>query len=367
MCRPVLATAIVTAALAGAGPASAQEAIQSPLTRVDFTGYAGLGLAPLPAPGQLDSDSFRVTGMSSDSSFGGTFTDGDFAEGASGGGVSGDGTGGMWAFSTSPGDPAFGVQQTGDDFTPGEIFLRFVNATSSPLVDPTVRFEVWVFNDATRSSRIELAWSLDGDDFDTIGALTVITPEAPDASPSWLLTPRSVALDGVTIAPGAQLHLRWALDYESGSGGYDEIAIDDIEVEVAAPPACGDGFLDVGEACDDGGVAGGDGCSAGCAVEPGWTCTGEPSTCTEDDTGGGGPDGGPDDDSDGDGVPDAEDNCPGYPNPSQADQDGDGRGNACDELTGDDDEGYAAGCSAGGGGAGGLLVGLLLLGLRRRR
>jgi hypothetical protein len=29
-------------------------------------------------------------------------------------------------------------------------------------------------------------------------------------------------------------------------------------------------------------------------------------------------------DSDGDGVPDADDNCPGDPNPSQADGDGDG-------------------------------------------
>ena len=36
------------------------------------------------------------------------------------------------------------------------------------------------------------------------------------------------------------------------------------------------------------------------------------------------------DDSDGDGVPDNIDNCPNTPNPSQADSDEDGVGNACE-------------------------------------
>ncbi|MDX2170106.1 MAG: hypothetical protein SF182_23750 [Deltaproteobacteria bacterium] len=42
---------------------------------------------------------------------------------------------------------------------------------------------------------------------------------------------------------------------------------------------CGGGSLDAGEACDDGNVANGDGCSASCAIEPCWSCGGEPSTC----------------------------------------------------------------------------------------
>lgn len=42
---------------------------------------------------------------------------------------------------------------------------------------------------------------------------------------------------------------------------------------------CGDGTLDGGEACDDGGVVAGDGCDAACQIEPGFSCSGQPSVC----------------------------------------------------------------------------------------
>ncbi len=47
---------------------------------------------------------------------------------------------------------------------------------------------------------------------------------------------------------------------------------------------CGDGVVDLGEACDDDDVAAGDGCGATCAVEAGWSCdTLSPSLCTDVD------------------------------------------------------------------------------------
>ncbi|APR88461.1 Multiple EGF-like-domain protein 3 precursor [Minicystis rosea] len=42
---------------------------------------------------------------------------------------------------------------------------------------------------------------------------------------------------------------------------------------------CGDGVVQGTEACDDGNVTGGDGCTATCFVEPGFSCFGQPSLC----------------------------------------------------------------------------------------
>jgi cysteine-rich repeat protein len=46
-------------------------------------------------------------------------------------------------------------------------------------------------------------------------------------------------------------------------------------------PVCGDGLIEGAEQCDDGGTTPGDGCDAGCQIESGWTCAGEPSVCSE--------------------------------------------------------------------------------------
>src|SRR6185369_17272216 len=43
---------------------------------------------------------------------------------------------------------------------------------------------------------------------------------------------------------------------------------------------CSDGLIRGSETCDDGGTNGGDGCSSACAREGGWNCSGEPTVCT---------------------------------------------------------------------------------------
>ncbi|MBK8914703.1 MAG: DUF11 domain-containing protein [Phycisphaerales bacterium] len=70
-------------------------------------------------------------------------------------------------------------------------------------------------------------------------------------------------------------------------------------------------------------------------------------------------------DADGDGVPDAEDNCPNTPNPDQADADGDGVGDACssDPLVAPE----CGACGAGAVPAGIALAPLLLIQRRRAR
>ncbi len=120
-------------ALAGAAPASAQVALPAGSTvTVDFAGYAGLGLASVPASGQLDSDTWSLSGLSDgDTSWGLTYASGDFARGASAGGVS---TGGVYAFyAAGSADPALGMQPTESDLTPGSATLRVRNDTGATL------------------------------------------------------------------------------------------------------------------------------------------------------------------------------------------------------------------------------------------
>ncbi|MFH2006959.1 MAG: DUF4215 domain-containing protein [bacterium] len=44
--------------------------------------------------------------------------------------------------------------------------------------------------------------------------------------------------------------------------------------------ACGNGTIEGSEACDDANGASGDGCSSACAIESGWSCSGQPSSCS---------------------------------------------------------------------------------------
>jgi len=54
--------------------------------------------------------------------------------------------------------------------------------------------------------------------------------------------------------------------------------------DTTADPVCGDGTIEGDEQCDDSDTDNGDGCSDACEIEAGWSCVGEPSSCTEDET-----------------------------------------------------------------------------------
>jgi len=316
------ASAVLVVVLGSVTPAAAQEVIDGPTTAVDFTGYAGAGLVASPAAGQLDSDTWRVAGLSGgDTGWGGAFATEAFARGAAPGMVS---EGGLWAFTVAPGDVALGLQQTGGDLTPGDVVVRFTNATAGAVVDPTVRFEIWARNDSGRASSMAFSWSTDDAVYVPVAALDVVSTADTAAAPIWQVVAREGTLTGATLAPGATLHLRWHVDNAGGNGGYDELAIDDVEVD-APPPPIGD---------PDAGPGGGDE---------------DPEDVDEDD----------------DGVLDVVDNCPTVANDGQADDDADGVGDACDDFDRDGEASY--GCAAGGDGGAGLAVWLLLAISARRR
>ncbi len=276
--RRILPSALVAILALIAGPSSprAQQAITGPRTTITFTGYTGAGLKQTPAAGQLDSNTWRVTGASTTptAAFDADHTTGDFVRGASTGGVS---DGGLYAFTVATSDPAFGWQPSDDDLTPGKFTLKLVNSTAAPIVDPTVKYEVWIHNNASRSSLVDFAHSADDTTYLVVGASRVTTATTADATPVWVKTDVTVPLTGVTIAAGANYYLQWQTDDSSGPSTRDEFTIDDIQITF---PGCGDGLLQSGETCDDNDNDSGDGCSATCVEESGYECgVAEPSSC----------------------------------------------------------------------------------------
>lgn len=77
-------------------------------------------------------------------------------------------------------------------------------------------------------------------------------------------------------------------NFGTNNGGGPDIGVGNSYLEgffsgdnVQVLSSCGNGIIETPyEGCDDGNYVGGDGCSSLCAVESGYTCTGQPSVCT---------------------------------------------------------------------------------------
>jgi hypothetical protein len=217
-------------------PVAASLSIDAPLTTytIDFTGFTGAGFTPDPAAGQLDSDTWRVSGLSDgDMPFGGTGTGAVFARGTSAGGIN---PGGIYAFTVAPGVTALGVQPTNGEFTPGEIVLRILNNTGGKITDIDVDYDLWVYNDQDRSSSFDLAHSPDDSIYTTL--ITFSTTASKDAS-GWTQHMNSTSISGLATPDGGFYYLRWSSDDAGGSGSKrDELGLTNIQIAVTVdyPP-----------------------------------------------------------------------------------------------------------------------------------
>lgn len=91
------------------------------------------------------------------------------------------------------------------------------------------------------------------------------------------LSVRSACADDASEAACVVVHEQGGLDVDVTSGDVLFVAVESytggatgnltLEVASRAANACGDAFVDEAEECDDGGAAGGDGCSSTCQVE----------------------------------------------------------------------------------------------------
>lgn len=201
----------------------------------------GLGFQPgAPSVGRWDSNSWRSSGMSDSggsTNFGDTDTTGDYARGNSGGSVT---TGGFWAFdrdSTAGTNMIMGIQPTGNDFTPGTLDFRFLNATGSSLSTISISYEIYVFNDTARSQSFDFSYSTNGTTFTDVPSLDYSTPTTAGAS-AWILgASRSVVLSGFSVPNGQHLILRWSSDDDGGGGGdRDQFGLDNLQIANVPEP-----------------------------------------------------------------------------------------------------------------------------------
>ncbi len=200
-----------------------------------FDSFRGEGIAPNPSAGQLDSDFYRVTGLSDgDTTFGGTFDSGDYARGVSTGGV---GTGGIYAFDIGGGDYTLGVQPGGSDFTPGDLTIRVSNQTGENLKSLFVTADLLFFNDQDRSNSYTVSASFIDNDlaFNAGELLTLPSPADADSAPvAWSSTPVGGLIDltpfNQDFVNGGDFFLRITGDDLSGSGSRDEFAINNLSV-----------------------------------------------------------------------------------------------------------------------------------------
>lgn len=203
--------------------AKGQLSIAAPNTTYEetFGGFEGLGLSPSPGPGMLDSNGWKIEGLSDgDGIFGGHHETGDFARGTSAGGES---TGGLYAL-VHPGlPPALFFQSTGSDLTPGTVSLRLRNDSGQTITELETTFDLWVLNDGDRASRVALSF-LHEDGSERTQAET-ITPAASTQDATWQARTLSADFTGLTWAPRDYAIVSWHLSDSSGAGSRDEIAL----------------------------------------------------------------------------------------------------------------------------------------------
>ncbi|MFH1726041.1 MAG: LamG-like jellyroll fold domain-containing protein [Elusimicrobiota bacterium] len=92
----------------------------------------------------------------------------------------------------------------------------------------------------------------------------------------WTLSMDYIDTDETKLMTTALIRLWWQGD---GTTWFDDVFLVPSRCLTLDGDCCGNGVLDAQEACDDGNRDGGEGCSAACAVEPGYGCAGEPSIC----------------------------------------------------------------------------------------
>ncbi len=203
--------------------------------------FAGGGFQPVAAPGQLDSDYWRITGFSELAGlldYGATaVTVGDYARGALSGNPT---TAGVYSVATGVaalGASSFVVQPTAGEFgtTPGTITLRVQYTGATALTGFSFDYDGVFRNNADRDSFMNFSWAVQAAATQptifsaTVGALSYTTPQALDAT-GWQVVSLAEQTFTNIINPGDYIFLRWTVGDVGGTGSRDELGFDNIKL-----------------------------------------------------------------------------------------------------------------------------------------
>ncbi|MGI4730628.1 MAG: beta strand repeat-containing protein, partial [Janthinobacterium lividum] len=227
-------------------PATAQ------LFSTDFASFTAAGFAPgaTAASGMLDSNVWRVAGLSDNTNPAYGFTGpagGDFGRGVINGSAD-PVTAGVYSPSANH---ALVIQPTGAELDAnGTVEARIQNTSGATATSFDVAFD-WAYrNSGGRADNLQLAYSTDGTNFTPVSAAGFTTPGTQDATVAATFADQheAVSING-TVADGGYLYLRWIHASSTGGGSRDEVGIDNVGVtaHLSSTPTASVGDISIGE------------------------------------------------------------------------------------------------------------------------
>jgi hypothetical protein len=199
---------------------------------VNMGTYAGGGLSTDPGDGELNSNAFVYTALTTGAAtFGGEVVEDDLAygNGQDDGGVTDTG---LYSFKVADNNYALGFQP-GGDYVSGTTTLRLQNQTGAAITSLNVGYKVYVYNDEAGANSYNFSYSANNSTYTAGNVLDLSTTAVADALPGWKMYYKAITITGLNIANNAYYYLRWSGNSVSGTV-YDEIALDDVQV-VANP------------------------------------------------------------------------------------------------------------------------------------
>lgn len=107
--------------------------------------------------------------------------------------------------------------------------------------------------------------------------LTFTVSNPPDFGTLGPITTTGLTTATVVYTPNPNYVGDDFMHFTVSDGAASDLGI--VVLHVTNVVVCGDGQIEAPETCDDNDAVGGDGCSATCQVETGWSCIGQPSAC----------------------------------------------------------------------------------------